>query len=106
MNLLVLLIVILTVACVILFLIAKAQVKRADQAEHKAASYGAAYTEMERRAISLETIINKYKKLEVQANHERQNLADTADTDLVGRANALFRVQNGGGEPEKHTGNR
>ncbi|MHB9292667.1 hypothetical protein Holit_01769 [Hollandina sp. SP2] len=104
MNILGILVMILMVFCGVLFLIAKAQIKRADKAEGKAASFYESYKEMEQRAESLQNILGKYKKLEVQANHERQNLASTADTALLHRANALFGgVQD---DSEKRTGNR
>jgi cell division protein FtsB len=90
MNFLIIALMTLMALCTVLFLIAKARVKRADQAERKAASYHAAYTELEQRATSLKEAIQKNKQVEVQNNEERQDLAKTADTDLVHRANALF----------------
>jgi hypothetical protein len=95
----------LIAACGVLFLIAKAQVRRADKAEHQAASYYEAYQKMSLRAESLEKVIQKNKKMEVQTNAERKELAKTSDTDLVHRANGLF----GGVHDdlsEKRTGNR
>jgi Tfp pilus assembly protein PilO len=105
MILVVVSIIILAVLCLILFAVAKEQIKRADQAEHQAASYRSAYTEIERRAVSLENILQKYKQVEVQNHEAQQSLAATADTDLVHRANALFGgVQND--SSAKRTGNR
>jgi hypothetical protein len=49
---------------------------------------------MSLQAISLERIIQKYKRVEVQSNEERQELAKTSDADLVHRVNGLFGVQN------------
>jgi Skp family chaperone for outer membrane proteins len=95
---------ILVVLCVVLFFIAKAQVKRADQAERKAASYHEAYTEMERRARSLRKLLQKYKQVEEENHEARQNLAGTADTDLVHRANALFGVQDNPSEERAGNG--
>jgi cell division protein FtsB len=80
----------LIAVCGVLFLIAKAQINRADKAEHQAVSYYRAYQEMSRRAESIEKVIQKNKKVEVQTNAEQQELAKTSDTDLVHRANTLF----------------
>jgi type II secretory pathway pseudopilin PulG len=77
-------------AVVILFLIARAQVQRADAAEREVAEYRNALAEVKARAERLKETAGKTAEVQERANEERQELARTADADLVHRANNLF----------------
>jgi predicted negative regulator of RcsB-dependent stress response len=85
----------LLLACVILFCIAKTQVKRADKAEQESSAYRKALEEVRGRAARMRETLAKEDRIEEEANHEKQALAGTPDRDLVGRANSLFRVPDG-----------
>jgi putative AlgH/UPF0301 family transcriptional regulator len=84
----------LIVACVVLFLIAKAQVKRADKARAEAQTLHKALGNAEWKAERLQKSLNKQNGVEVKANEQKQELSSTTDADLVHRANKLFDMQN------------
>ena len=84
----------LTAACVVLFLVIKAQVKRADKARAEAQTLHKAFWETKQKGDRLQQANKKQAETEVRANEERKELSSTADADLVHRANQLFGVQN------------
>jgi predicted negative regulator of RcsB-dependent stress response len=83
---------ILLLVCIVLFCIAKAQIKRADKAEQDSSAYRNALKEVQNRAARMRETLEKEERIEEEANYEKRELADTPDSDLVGRANNLFRV--------------
>lgn len=90
MNPLLVLLIILTLACVVLFAIVKAQVKRADKAQEKAETLHTALGKVAWKAERLQKALEQKTNVEVKANEERKALSGTADGDLVHRANTLF----------------
>lgn len=87
-------IIFLIVFCVVLFVIAKIQITRADKEQKRAETLHKALGTARFEAGQLQQVLNKQRKAEEKANEQRQALSSTADTDLVHRANDLFRVQN------------
>jgi hypothetical protein len=84
-------------AIAVLLIILRRQMNRADRAQAEAASLHGAFWDAARKAERLQAALGKQAKTEAKANEERQDLAGTADGDLVRRANNLF----GGGVPDK-----
>jgi type II secretory pathway pseudopilin PulG len=105
MSVLVIALLLLAGASTVLMLIAKTQVTRADHAEQKAASYAQAYRDLDRRAVRLADLVQTYNRIAVQKNEERQELAETDDSDLVHRANGLFSGMQDNKRSQQHTGN-
>jgi preprotein translocase subunit YajC len=102
MNPLLVLLIILVIACGVLFAIIRAQVKRADKAQAKAETLHTTLGKVTWKAERLQKALEQKTHVEVTANEERKALSSTADADLVHRANALFSgVQN-----DQRTGNR
>jgi hypothetical protein len=89
----------LTAVCGVLFFIAKAQSKRAKKAEAEAARLHESFWQITKRAQSLQEAQKQNTQTMEGANVQRQELANTADSGLVSRANALFGVR------DKQTGN-
>jgi septal ring factor EnvC (AmiA/AmiB activator) len=87
---------ILTAACTILLFVARHQADRADKAQSEAASLHEAFWDAARKAERLQAALGKQREAEETANEELQDLAGTADADLVHRATSLF-----GGVPDK-----
>jgi hypothetical protein len=87
----------ITLAIVVLVCVVKAQGAklkaadaRADKAEQEVEAYQQAFTDAESRASRLKQALERNVEVEEKANVERQELAKTADNDLVRRANNLF----------------
>jgi Tfp pilus assembly protein PilO len=95
---------ILTTGIGVFFLIARHQKKRADRAEAEAVSLREAFRQAEEKAGRLRRAQEKQTKAEVKANEERKELSNTADSDLVRRANGLFGVRDKSG-PGSAAGN-
>jgi type II secretory pathway pseudopilin PulG len=87
-----LLVVILALAIVsaVLFVIAAVQGKRAKKEKANAAAWRQAFQEAEERAGRLQNALGAERKIGAKANAERKELNNTADADLVHRANSLF----------------
>jgi type II secretory pathway pseudopilin PulG len=81
---------ILAAACTVLFIVARHQVKRADQARAEAGALHEAFWDAARKAERLQTALGEQAEAEVRANEERKDLAGTTNADLVHRANGLF----------------
>lgn len=84
----------LIAACLVLFLVVKAQAKRADKARAEAQTLHKALGNAEWKAERLQKSLNKQNRVEVKAHEQKQELSSTADADLVHRANNLFGMQN------------
>jgi hypothetical protein len=83
--------------CGILVWVCRAQSERAAEAERETASLRDTLMEAQHTAFRLQKALEKQTEAEVTAHAERQELAGTADSDLVHRANNLF----GGGVQDK-----
>jgi uncharacterized membrane protein len=86
-------------ACAVTGFILSAQIKRAKRAEAEAARLHDAFWQAARKAEALQSAQKQTTRITEEANAERQELNDTADGDLVARANALFGVR------DKQSGN-
>jgi hypothetical protein len=71
--------------------------KRAQEAEAALLRAEEALCQIQRTADRLQKTLGEQTKVEAKADVERKNLAGTADSDLVRRANSLF----GGGLQDK-----
>jgi type II secretory pathway pseudopilin PulG len=80
----------LLLLCSILVLTSIAQSKRAKKAEAKAKALHEAFWQVKEKAERLQKALSKQIATEANANAERDELAKTPDSGLVGRANALF----------------
>lgn len=89
-QVLLIVIAILAAACTVLFIVVRHQGSRAKRAEAEAAALHEAFWDMARKAERLQAALGKQHEAEVKANEERQDLAGTANADLVHRANGLF----------------
>jgi hypothetical protein len=94
MTVLAAVIIFFAVSCVVLFVIAKAQIKRADKEQKRAETLHKALGTAQWKAERLQQALNKQTSVEAKVNEQKQALSSTADTDLVHRANDLFRMQN------------
>ena len=81
---------VLTLACVISVGIVGYQRKRRRAAEQRAQDYQAALDEAQSIAERLQVALSKQAEIEEAANVEKQALSNTADSDLINRANCLF----------------
>jgi len=88
--LLIVLLVLALVATVAIF-IAIFQSKRAKKAVEEMQTLRDAFAEVREKAERLQKALDMIAKIEGVANAERKELAQTLDSDLVDRANSLFK---------------
>jgi hypothetical protein len=67
------------------------QSKRAKKAKAEIKTLHEAFMQVKEKAERLQNALNKTAKIEGEANAERKELAQTLDSDLVARANDLFK---------------
>jgi alpha-D-ribose 1-methylphosphonate 5-triphosphate synthase subunit PhnG len=82
----------LILLCAALGLIIYAQAKGNKKTKQEAAALHEAFWDAARKAERLQAALGKQTEAEVKAHEERQDLAGTANGDLVHRANGLFGV--------------
>jgi predicted Holliday junction resolvase-like endonuclease len=82
----------LLVLCVILMVVVYIQAKVNKKAKKENAALHEAFWDAARKAERLQAALGKQKEAEGKAREERKDLAGTADSDLVHRANNLFGV--------------
>jgi predicted Holliday junction resolvase-like endonuclease len=80
----------LVIISTVLFIILKVQGNRVKKEKQNAAAWKQAFQESEERAGRLQKALGAERKIGVKANAERKELNNTADADLVHRANSLF----------------
>jgi cbb3-type cytochrome oxidase subunit 3 len=78
--------------CLILAVIIYIQAKGNKKTKQEAAALHEAFWDAARKAERLQAALGKQTEAEVKAHEERQDLAGTANGDLVHRANGLFGV--------------
>jgi predicted Holliday junction resolvase-like endonuclease len=78
--------------CIILASILYLSAKGNKKIKQEAAALHEAFWETARKAERLQAALGKQTEAEVKADEERQDLAGTANSDLVRRANGLFGV--------------
>jgi type II secretory pathway pseudopilin PulG len=78
-------------AAAIAVLIARGQSKKAKKAAAEAAALREAFRAIKEKAERLQAALDKTAKIGGEANAERKELAQALDSDLVARANNLFR---------------
>jgi Tfp pilus assembly protein PilO len=83
----------LPVVCAVAGFIISLQIRRARRAEAEAARLNGAFRQAARKAEALQAAQKQTTQIMGEANAERQELNNTADSDLVSRANALFGVR-------------
>jgi len=88
--LLIVLLVFALVATVAIF-IAIFQSKKAKKVTEEMQTLRSAFTEVREKAERLQKALDKTAKIEGEANAERKELAKTLDSDLITRANSLFK---------------
>jgi len=88
--LLIALLVFALIAVVAIF-IARFQSKRAKKTEAEFKTLHEAFLQVKEKAFRLQKALDKTAKVEGEANAERKELAETLDSDLVARANSLFK---------------
>lgn len=88
----------LIIGIVVLSYVAQAEGKRSDRAEEKASAYSQTLAEVKLRAEHLRETQTQISHIEEEADREKEELARTADADLVSRANALFGLPDGSGK--------
>ena len=88
--LLIVLLVFALVATVAIF-IAIFQSKKAKKAVEEMQTLRDAFVEVREKAERLQKALDITAKIEGEANAERKELAQTLDSDLVNRANSLFK---------------
>jgi uncharacterized membrane protein len=91
---------ILIALCAILGLIIYIQAKGNKKTKQENAALHEAFWDAARKAERLQAALEKQTEVEEKAHEERRELAGTADSDLVHRANSLFGVPDKSGNGE------
>jgi dihydroxyacetone kinase len=79
-------------ACAAAVFAAVMQGKRAKKAEAENNTLPEAFQQMKEKAGRLQKSLGETLKVEEAANAERKELAEALDSDLVARANSLFKL--------------
>jgi uncharacterized protein YlxW (UPF0749 family) len=77
--------------CAVAIFVAILQGGRAKKAKAETQTLHEAFGRVKEKAERLRTALDKTAKAEGEANAERKELAETLDSDLVDRANNLFK---------------
>ena len=82
---------VMALVCAAAIFAAVLQGKRAKKAEAENKNLREAFCQIKERAERLQKALGESLKIEEAANVERKELAQTLDSDLVARANSLFK---------------
>jgi len=82
---------VMALVCAVAVFAASMQGKRAKKAEAETKALHEAFWQVKEKNERLQKALGETSKVEEAANAERKELAQTADSDLVNRANGLFK---------------